>query len=156
MLLRVNRSSIHAPVDSAGSSGSGSQRALLIGAGCAGSAIAITLLRDGVSQLVIHDADDTRAAALVDVRRRCDLRSRHRSDAEPYEWNCPTKSACTASQQAPCYGAYSARPRCLYCIAASSMIETDSQANRRIWIVAVGVCAALVLSLVVYTLPLCV
>lgn len=40
-------------------------RALLIGAGGAGSAIAITLLQDGVSQLVIHDADDSRAAALV-------------------------------------------------------------------------------------------
>ncbi len=40
-------------------------RALLIGAGGAGSAIAITLLQDGVSQLVIHDADDSRAAVLV-------------------------------------------------------------------------------------------
>lgn len=42
-------------------------RALLIGAGGAGSAIAITLLQDGVGSLVIHDADDSRAAALVEL-----------------------------------------------------------------------------------------
>ncbi len=45
----------------------GGARALLLGAGGAGSAIAIALLEAGVSELVIHDTDDTRAAALVDL-----------------------------------------------------------------------------------------
>ncbi len=42
-------------------------RALLLGAGGAGSAIAIALLEAGVRELVIYDADDSRAAALVDL-----------------------------------------------------------------------------------------
>lgn len=42
-------------------------RALLLGAGGAGSAIAIALLESGVRELVIHDTDQTRAAALVDL-----------------------------------------------------------------------------------------
>lgn len=42
-------------------------RALLLGAGGAGSAIAIELLEAGVRELVIHDADGERARALVDL-----------------------------------------------------------------------------------------
>ena len=40
-------------------------RALLVGAGGAGSAIAITLLESGVRELVVHDANKARAAELV-------------------------------------------------------------------------------------------
>jgi shikimate dehydrogenase len=42
-------------------------RALLVGAGGAGSAIAIELLQAGVRELVIHDADESRVATLVDL-----------------------------------------------------------------------------------------
>jgi shikimate dehydrogenase len=42
-------------------------RALLVGAGGAGSAIAIELLHAGVRELVIHDADESRAAKLLDL-----------------------------------------------------------------------------------------
>ena len=42
-------------------------RALLVGAGGAGSAIAIELLQAGVLELVIHDADESRVAALLDL-----------------------------------------------------------------------------------------
>ncbi len=42
-------------------------RALLLGAGGAGSAIAIALLEAGVRELVIHDPDDTRVATLIDL-----------------------------------------------------------------------------------------
>ncbi|MFC4241759.1 shikimate dehydrogenase family protein [Gryllotalpicola reticulitermitis] len=42
-------------------------RALLLGAGGAGSAIAMALLGAGVSRLVIHDADESRAEALLSV-----------------------------------------------------------------------------------------
>ena len=42
-------------------------RALLVGAGGAGSAIAIALLDAGVSHLGLHDADRRRAAALVEL-----------------------------------------------------------------------------------------
>jgi len=42
-------------------------RALLIGAGGAGSAIGVTLLAEGVRELVIHDADAGRTARLVDL-----------------------------------------------------------------------------------------
>ena len=42
-------------------------RALLVGAGGAGSAIAIALLEAGVGELVIHDADDSRVATLIDL-----------------------------------------------------------------------------------------
>jgi shikimate dehydrogenase len=42
-------------------------RALLVGAGGAGSAIAIELLEAGVLELVIHDADESRVATLVDL-----------------------------------------------------------------------------------------
>ena len=44
-------------------------RALLVGAGGAGSAIAIALLDAGVRELVVHDADESRAAALLAVLR---------------------------------------------------------------------------------------
>lgn len=40
-------------------------RVLLIGAGGAGSAIAITLLESGVRKLIIHDANDARVAELM-------------------------------------------------------------------------------------------
>jgi shikimate dehydrogenase len=40
-------------------------RALLVGAGGAGSAIAIELLKAGVRELVIHDADESRVATLL-------------------------------------------------------------------------------------------
>ncbi|RKS80241.1 shikimate dehydrogenase [Motilibacter peucedani] len=42
-------------------------RALLLGAGAAGSAIALALLDAGVRELVVHDTDDERAAALVNL-----------------------------------------------------------------------------------------
>jgi shikimate dehydrogenase len=42
-------------------------RVLLIGAGGAGSAIAIALLDEGVRELIIHDADEARSAALVEL-----------------------------------------------------------------------------------------
>jgi shikimate dehydrogenase len=42
-------------------------RVLLIGAGGAGSAIAIALLEEGVAELTIHDADESRSAALVEL-----------------------------------------------------------------------------------------
>jgi shikimate dehydrogenase len=42
-------------------------RALLLGAGGAGSAIAIALLEAGVRELTIHDPDETRVNALVDL-----------------------------------------------------------------------------------------
>jgi len=52
-------------------------RALLIGAGGAGSAIAIALLEAGVRELVIHDADSARVGALIDVLAGvCDDRAR--------------------------------------------------------------------------------
>ena len=40
---------------------------LLVGADGAGSAIAIALLAAGVSELVVHDADASRAAALLEL-----------------------------------------------------------------------------------------
>jgi shikimate dehydrogenase len=42
-------------------------RVLLVGAGGAGSAIAIALLEAGVRELVIHDADASRVATLLDL-----------------------------------------------------------------------------------------
>ena len=42
-------------------------RALLVGAGGAGSAIAIELLHAGVRELVIHDSDESRVAKLLDL-----------------------------------------------------------------------------------------
>jgi shikimate dehydrogenase len=42
-------------------------RVLLVGAGGAGSAIAIALLETGVGELVIHDADRSRVAALLEL-----------------------------------------------------------------------------------------
>lgn len=42
-------------------------RALLLGAGGAGSAIAIALLDAGVRELVLHDQDDSRVQALLDL-----------------------------------------------------------------------------------------
>jgi shikimate dehydrogenase len=42
-------------------------RALLVGAGGAGSAIAIALLESGVGELVIHDTDDSRVTGLLDL-----------------------------------------------------------------------------------------
>ena len=42
-------------------------RVLLLGAGGAGSAIAVALLDDGVAELVVHDVDETRAADLVEL-----------------------------------------------------------------------------------------
>jgi shikimate 5-dehydrogenase len=42
-------------------------RALLVGAGGAGSAIAIALLEAGVGELVIHDADAARVAVLLEL-----------------------------------------------------------------------------------------
>jgi shikimate dehydrogenase len=42
-------------------------RVLLVGAGGAGSAIAIELLEAGVLELVIHDADESRVATLLDL-----------------------------------------------------------------------------------------
>jgi shikimate dehydrogenase len=42
-------------------------RVLLVGAGAAGSAIAIALLEAGVRELIIHDADESRVAKLMDV-----------------------------------------------------------------------------------------
>lgn len=42
-------------------------RALLVGAGGAGSAIALALLDAGVRELVVHDTDESRVAALLDL-----------------------------------------------------------------------------------------
>jgi shikimate dehydrogenase len=42
-------------------------RTLLIGAGAAGSAIAIALLEAGVRQLIIHDADEARVSQLIEL-----------------------------------------------------------------------------------------
>jgi shikimate dehydrogenase len=42
-------------------------RVLLVGAGGAGSAIAIALLEAGVGGLIIHDADESRVATLLDL-----------------------------------------------------------------------------------------
>ncbi|MCX6498122.1 MAG: hypothetical protein NTU93_04895 [Arthrobacter sp.] len=42
-------------------------RALLVGAGGAGSAIALAILEAGVGELVIHDADQAKAGALLDL-----------------------------------------------------------------------------------------
>ncbi len=42
-------------------------RVLLVGAGGAGSAIAIALLEAGVGELIIHDADESRVAALLNL-----------------------------------------------------------------------------------------
>jgi shikimate dehydrogenase len=42
-------------------------RVLLVGAGGAGSAIAIALLEAGVGELIIHDADGSRVATLIDL-----------------------------------------------------------------------------------------
>ena len=40
---------------------------LLVGAGGAGSAIAVALLEAGVRELIIHDADDSRVATLLEL-----------------------------------------------------------------------------------------
>jgi shikimate dehydrogenase len=42
-------------------------RVLLLGAGGAGSAIALALLKAGVQKLIIHDIDPTRTAKLIDL-----------------------------------------------------------------------------------------
>jgi shikimate dehydrogenase len=42
-------------------------RVLLLGAGGAGSAIAVALLDEGMRELVVHDVDETRAAELVEL-----------------------------------------------------------------------------------------
>lgn len=42
-------------------------RVLLVGAGGAGSAIAIALLEAGVRELILHDTDETRAARLLEL-----------------------------------------------------------------------------------------
>jgi shikimate dehydrogenase len=42
-------------------------RVLLVGAGGAGSAIAIALLEAGVRELIIHDSDEARAAHLIEL-----------------------------------------------------------------------------------------
>ena len=42
-------------------------RVLLVGAGGAGSAIAIALLEAGIRELIIHDADESRVATLIDL-----------------------------------------------------------------------------------------
>ena len=42
-------------------------RALLVGAGGAGSAVAMALLEAGVRELVIHDPDESRVTALLDL-----------------------------------------------------------------------------------------
>lgn len=42
-------------------------RVLLVGAGGAGSAIAVALLEEGVRELVVHDVDQTRSARLVEL-----------------------------------------------------------------------------------------
>jgi shikimate dehydrogenase len=42
-------------------------RVLLVGAGGAGSAIAIALIEAGVGELIIHDADQSRVATLIDL-----------------------------------------------------------------------------------------
>lgn len=43
------------------------RRALLVGAGAAGSAIAIALLEAGVRELIIHDVDDARVSRLIEL-----------------------------------------------------------------------------------------
>jgi shikimate dehydrogenase len=43
------------------------RRALLVGAGGAGSAIACALLDEGVGELVVHDVDEARAEAAVEI-----------------------------------------------------------------------------------------
>jgi shikimate dehydrogenase len=45
----------------------GARVVLLIGAGGAGSAIAIALLEEGVRELIIHDEDDTRSSQLAEL-----------------------------------------------------------------------------------------
>jgi shikimate dehydrogenase len=45
-------------------------RALLLGAGGAGSAIAVALIEAGVEKLIVHDPDEERAATLVDLIAR--------------------------------------------------------------------------------------
>ncbi len=42
-------------------------RALLLGAGAAGSAIGIALLDAGIGELIVHDRDDSRVEALLDL-----------------------------------------------------------------------------------------
>jgi shikimate dehydrogenase len=42
-------------------------RVLLVGAGGAGSAIAIAMLEGGVNELIIHDADESRVATLIEL-----------------------------------------------------------------------------------------
>src|SRR4029453_10648346 len=42
-------------------------RVLLVGAGGAGNAIAIALLEAGVGELIIHDADESRVATLIEL-----------------------------------------------------------------------------------------
>ena len=58
-------------------------RALLIGAGGAGSAIALALMEAGITDLVIHDIDDTRAAALVDLSTQLGAGRAIRGAADP-------------------------------------------------------------------------
>ena len=45
----------------------GAARVLLLGAGGAGSAIAVALLDDGVQELIVHDVDEARGADLVEL-----------------------------------------------------------------------------------------
>lgn len=42
-------------------------RALLVGAGAAGSAITIALLKAGVKEIILHDADESRVAGLIEA-----------------------------------------------------------------------------------------
>lgn len=56
---------VKAQID-AGAQPAGS-RVLLVGAGAAGSAIAIALLDAGVRELIVHDTSDSRVAQLIDV-----------------------------------------------------------------------------------------
>ncbi|MDT0168477.1 hypothetical protein [Pseudarthrobacter sp. BRE9] len=51
-------------------------KALLVGAGGAGSAIAIALLEAGIAELIIHDRDEARAQALLRVLVRFESRAR--------------------------------------------------------------------------------
>ena len=53
-------------------------RVLLLGAGGAGSAIAIALLDEGVQELVVHDVDEARAADLVTLLRIAGAAGSHR------------------------------------------------------------------------------
>ena len=59
-------------------------RALLVGAGGAGSAIAIELLQAGVLELVIHDADESRVATLLDLLSDLGRRASERRPARPH------------------------------------------------------------------------